>query len=245
MKKGFTLIELSIVLVIISIVIGAIIGSRDLIESAKLNGIISDFKKYESAYFDFKEKYGAIPGDMPDASDVFTVPDANCPSIYNGNGDNNFTLLPPDELELYTAMDMLSKAGFIDFKPNQNSLDCTNIITNVGKIGLIFPESSIKDAGFSITAGTFKIASPLTFFIIRFSSNSQESHLPINVVLTPSETQIIDKKIDDGLALNGKFSGNGGFIGTNVGSTCNLGADYNTQSNQKECISDYEIDLLK
>ena len=45
MKKGFTLIELSIVLVIISIVIGAIIGSRDLIESAKLNGIISDLKK--------------------------------------------------------------------------------------------------------------------------------------------------------------------------------------------------------
>jgi prepilin-type N-terminal cleavage/methylation domain-containing protein len=245
MKKGFTLIELAIVLVIISIVIGAIIGSRDLIESAKLNGIISDFKKYESAFNAFKEKYGALPGDMPDASDVFTVPDSNCAIDYNGYGNNDIVLSGESELangpgdwEVYTAMDMLSKAGFIDFKANQTSLNCTNIISGSDQVGIRYPESTVKNAGFYFNyTGSFNA---ITTNLMHFASSSQSYNTPFDGAITPSEAQIIDKRIDDGLAMKGKLSGYESFQGNCM--TYSEGDTYNTTSKLKECTLIYDIE---
>lgn len=245
MKKGFTLVELAIVLIIISIVIGAIIGSRDLIESAKLNGIISDLKKYESAYNDFKQKYGALPGDMPDASSVFTVPDSNCAIDYNGNGENIISLSGESEIasgpgdwEVYTAMDMLSKAGFIDFKANQTSLNCSNIIRGSDQVGIRYPESTVKNAGFYFDYNGAFDAIPKNLMF--FASSSQSNNTPFDGAITPSEAQMIDKRIDDGLSMKGRLSGYESFQGNCM--TFSEGDTYNTASDLKECILLYVLE---
>ena|ERR1017187_3648761 len=64
--SGFTLVELSIVLVIVGLVIGGVLVGRDLIRAAEIRATISQLEKYNSAVNTFRGKYGYLPGDMPD-----------------------------------------------------------------------------------------------------------------------------------------------------------------------------------
>ena len=66
MKKGFTLIEMSIVLVIIGLIIGGVLLGRDLISAAAVRAQIAQIEKYNAAVNTFKGKYGYLPGDIPD-----------------------------------------------------------------------------------------------------------------------------------------------------------------------------------
>ncbi len=77
MKNGFTLVELSIVLVIIGLLTGGILVGQSLIESAKTSKLIRDLGQYEVAIKLFRNTYKALPGDSPH----FGVP-----------GNNNGTL---------------------------------------------------------------------------------------------------------------------------------------------------------
>jgi prepilin-type N-terminal cleavage/methylation domain-containing protein len=63
---GFTLIEMSIVLVIIGLIIGGVLVGQDLIRAAAVRAQISQIEKYNTAVNTFYGKYGALPGDMND-----------------------------------------------------------------------------------------------------------------------------------------------------------------------------------
>jgi prepilin-type N-terminal cleavage/methylation domain-containing protein len=62
--SGFTLIELSIVLVIIGLLVGGVLVARDLIEAASVRKDMATVEKYNTAIITFKMKYNALPGDM-------------------------------------------------------------------------------------------------------------------------------------------------------------------------------------
>jgi len=85
--KGFTLVELSIVIVIIGLLVAGISAGKGLIDSAKLNAVVSDATKYQIAYNNFRGKYNAIPGDMATASGYFSNCAPGDNSKCNGNGD--------------------------------------------------------------------------------------------------------------------------------------------------------------
>ncbi|WP_237722954.1 type II secretion system protein [Singulisphaera acidiphila] len=92
--KGFTLIELSIVLVIIALIVGGIMVGRDLIAAAQMRAVISQVEKYKTAVMTFKEKYNCLPGDCSQATQYWPAdPECgiwNTASIgmaCNGNGD--------------------------------------------------------------------------------------------------------------------------------------------------------------
>lgn len=63
-KEGFTLIELSIVLVVVGLIFGGILVGRDLIHAADVRATISQIEKYNAAVNTFKTKYNALPGDI-------------------------------------------------------------------------------------------------------------------------------------------------------------------------------------
>lgn len=89
---GFTLIELSIVLVIIALVVGGVLVGRELIQQAQLRKLLADKDRFVAAAHTFQGKYGALPGDMtPDKSakfNLFTFTGIYAGSVY-GNGDQN------------------------------------------------------------------------------------------------------------------------------------------------------------
>jgi prepilin-type N-terminal cleavage/methylation domain-containing protein len=70
-RSAFTLIEMSIVLVIIGLITGGILLDRALIDAARVRSTISDLEKYKSAVSAFKLKYNCLPGDCPNATDFF------------------------------------------------------------------------------------------------------------------------------------------------------------------------------
>jgi prepilin-type N-terminal cleavage/methylation domain-containing protein len=67
MRKGFSLIELSIGLVIIGLLTGGILAGQSLLRNAEVKTVISDYEKYKGAAIAFRQKYDALPGDFANA----------------------------------------------------------------------------------------------------------------------------------------------------------------------------------
>jgi prepilin-type N-terminal cleavage/methylation domain-containing protein len=67
-QLGFTLIELSIVLVIIGLIVGGILVGQDLIKAAEIRATVSQLEKYATAVNTFRSKYNGLPGDLLNAS---------------------------------------------------------------------------------------------------------------------------------------------------------------------------------
>src|ERR1700722_13434195 len=121
--SGFTLVEMSIVLVIIALLTGGIFVGSSLIRTSQLRSVVSDIQKLVSATNEFQVKYGCIPGDCANATNFF-------PAAINGNGDekldgawwnslgacttlNSGLYGPVDSSESYQYFYQLAQAGMI------------------------------------------------------------------------------------------------------------------------------------
>jgi prepilin-type N-terminal cleavage/methylation domain-containing protein len=91
-QTGFTLIEISIVLGIIGLILGAVfVGGQALVASAKTTGTITLIKDLTGAMSDFKNRYHYLPGDLPSAAADIQNISAGCnitpPYAGTGIGD--------------------------------------------------------------------------------------------------------------------------------------------------------------
>lgn len=134
MRKGFTLVELSIVLVIIGLLIGGILVGNSLINSVKVQKTVRQLSQYDAAVLLFQSKYkNQLPGD----SNLFSAAGNNNKAIYEGAEARNFfshlsqgTSLTDDNHNPYTstnhpvlAIDSASKAYNPILMINVNQLD--------------------------------------------------------------------------------------------------------------------------
>lgn len=85
MRRGFTLVELSIVLVIIGLLIGGVLKGKAMIENAKQKRVKSDIDGIVSAVYNYQDKYNFLPGD--DTNDRSTELGATGCDGSQGNGD--------------------------------------------------------------------------------------------------------------------------------------------------------------
>ena len=81
-KSGFTLVELSIVLVIIGLLIGGILVAQGLIESAKSHTYIRELEAIKFSYDEFRQRFNQKPGD-------FSRRVAMLGGASDGDGDGN------------------------------------------------------------------------------------------------------------------------------------------------------------
>lgn len=86
-EKGFTLVELAIVMIIIGLLIGGILKGQELINNARVSSSVSQIKAVEAAVNTFKDKYAAYPGDVANPS--VRIPNcAAAPCSTAGDGDS-------------------------------------------------------------------------------------------------------------------------------------------------------------
>lgn len=78
-KSGFSLIELSLVIIIIAIIIVAIVSGQALVTNSKLVSTSSVVKKIRIAATTFQEIYGYLPGDISEGDST----------IFEKKGDGN------------------------------------------------------------------------------------------------------------------------------------------------------------
>jgi len=73
-QKGFTLVEIAIVLVIIGLLLGGVLKGQELITNAKIKAVTGDFDSISAAYYAFQDRTGNVAGDGADAD----------PRVYDG-----------------------------------------------------------------------------------------------------------------------------------------------------------------
>lgn len=62
-QRGFTLVEIAVVLVIIGLLLGAILKGQELIENSRVKNAINDFNSVKAATYGYLDRYKALPGD--------------------------------------------------------------------------------------------------------------------------------------------------------------------------------------
>jgi prepilin-type N-terminal cleavage/methylation domain-containing protein len=67
-QKGFTLVELAIVLTIIGLLIGGILKGQQLMTNARITSTLAQVNAVEAAATTFRDTYGNLPGDLPQAN---------------------------------------------------------------------------------------------------------------------------------------------------------------------------------
>jgi len=73
--KGFTLIELAIVLVIIGIILGAVLKGQDLVENARHKRLGTEIKQWETLIWTFFDREKRFPGDSENNKGNGTIGD--------------------------------------------------------------------------------------------------------------------------------------------------------------------------
>lgn len=62
-QRGFTLIEIAIVLVIIGLLLGGVLKGQELIYNQKIKSTYDSYRQYTAAMYGYQDRYRAIPGD--------------------------------------------------------------------------------------------------------------------------------------------------------------------------------------
>jgi prepilin-type N-terminal cleavage/methylation domain-containing protein len=125
-NRGFTLIELSVVLLVIGLLVGGAVVGTSMIERAKQKDFLDDIQRVRAGTATFKMMYKAYPGDFANATSFFTAA-ASCPTgglaaTCNGNGDSaiNSTSTGADNHESRMFAQHLASAEIIPGRYNSD-----------------------------------------------------------------------------------------------------------------------------
>src|SRR5690606_2396445 len=86
-QKGFTLVEIAIVLVISGLLLGGVLKGQELINSAKVKNMANDFRNIPIYIYGYQDRFKALPGDDANADKRHAdATKATKPANSQGNG---------------------------------------------------------------------------------------------------------------------------------------------------------------
>jgi len=126
-QRGFTLVEIAIVLVIIGLLLGGILKGQEMITQAKIKNVIADMSGVSAAMYGYQDRYKALPGDDKGATRWTTA------GILAGDGDGIIegTYLAGAASEAGQFWFHLRSAGFVSGTGADNPFNAVS-----GKMGV-------------------------------------------------------------------------------------------------------------
>lgn len=260
-QYGFSLVELSIVLVILGLLTGGILAGQSLIRAAELRGISTEYSRWMTAANTFRDKYFALPGDITNATRLWGAQSgttkctnnagtaAVSTGVCDGNGNGFITnagSLPyatTDAAEMFQFWRQLAFAGLVEgtFTGLNGSANIQGTV-----LGSNVPRSRLANAGWAVVDAAPDSASAYTLpdgygnYFIMGAQLGAGTNLPITAVLKPEEAWNLDTKLDDGKPAAGKIIAryyNNACAAADDGNhlTTNLAASYKLNETTIQC----------
>ena len=210
---GFTLIELSIVMVIIGLIIGGILTGRELIHGADVRATVSQITEYNAAVNNFNMKYNAIPGDFITASTYIA-------GSLNGNGDGLVSLVNGPKTPVATSVN----GQKLETTSGNTCNEVVNFWSHLASSGIIngsypplsglsgpaqlvntnFPATKINSSIGIIVYGNYHdYINYYALGVTQVGIDGANSYVYSANLLSPSDALAIDTKIDDGNPISG------------------------------------------
>lgn len=219
MQRAFSLVELSIVLVILGLLTGGILAGQSLIRASELRAISTEYGQWVTATLSFRDKYFALPGDMANAGKVWgmantagtngecAAPASNTGTgtqTCNGDGDGQ---VGDSAYEMFRYWQHLANAGLVE-----------GSFTGIAGLGGVanavlrqnVPASKLSNSGWSVfysgnytTSGQSWVQGIYDNYLI--VGTSDPIIYTLRPAFKPEEVWNIDTKMDDGMAGTGKI----------------------------------------
>lgn len=253
--SAFSLVELSIVLVILGLLTGGILGGQALIRAAELRSISAEFNRYSTAAQTFRDKYFAAPGDMANATafwgtlggsgsdNTCMALESTATSTCNGDGDGTLNSATTSVgYEWHRFWQHLSNAGLVEGRYTGTNNSGGTFVGEVPSVNV--PASRLSNSYWRAQSTTTSPTETSSTYLPPARSNlfvllSRSSG---NVSLKPEEAWNIDTKLDDGIPNQGRLRSNKGdgsatFCTNHAGvAVATTTATYNLSRSSIDCM---------
>ena len=264
-QKGFTLVELAIVLTIIGLLIGGILKGQQLMQNARVTATIAQIQAIESATTTFRDTYNAVPGDVYEPNKRLAGFQNNTTMVSLGDGiigPNNWDMLSTqgtspanpatlqtDETTLFwgelSAAGLLSGITYTGAGGSILAFGSTHPVARVGGGWVVGNANGGVGQALSFPVASGASRTYITGMVLALipSPTAAITTLGGDNILTPTLAAQMDRKMDDGNALSGFVQGGG--LNTDATAGCLDGSaapySYNENLTAKDCAMFFRI----
>lgn len=235
-EKGFTLVELAIVMIIIGLLIGGILKGQELINNSRVTATVSQGKAIEAGISGFRDKYAGFPGDiLTPSTRLQNCTAALCATA--GDADGRIEAATATDPGAANAATNESTVSFIHLAAagmigGVNSAAAA--VNTPGQSNPVIPIDGAWQLGFSDGTGTARIGTAALeagHYIVGLATVGTAA-AATNAPFNPAQAANIDTKLDDGRADSGTVRG----IGANAAATnCANSGVYQSSQGGKLC----------
>ncbi len=216
-QRGFTLIEIAIVLVIIGLLLGGVLKGQELINTARVRALNNTVDGITAAWFSFQDRYRAFPGDYLTAQS-----NVNLPGAPDGGDANGLVDTDNERARVWVH---LEAAGYLT---GGYSDDTQTVAADAYDCQVTICPDNGFGAGMNLSYGNL------------VQSGTVDAHELITGRGIPVEVLAeLDRKVDDGAADSGAMQL--GTAGTGWAAAeetaCKNGANYELQSPSSNCAA--------
>jgi len=194
-QRGFSLVEIAIVLVIVGLLIGGILRGEELITAGRVRNITNQQQSIQAAYYAFQDRYKMLPGDLTVAQALLVNNYTAAALDVPGDG-----WVPLDDSPQF--FNNLAQAGF---------LACSQCMTATAALNCSLSNCPVnvfgQTIGFAYPAPTTMPATNAkgTYYLSTLAAEGSRAVASTGAGITSSILAEVDRKLEDGAPAFGQF----------------------------------------